>query len=60
MMRNDINLAIVAMVADPNIQNHNSTGEYCFVLPESSNVTATIVSKPGKSWTTWRNKLELT
>ncbi|XP_019877715.2 sialin [Aethina tumida] len=50
MMRNDINLAIVAMVADPNIQNHNSTGEYCFVLPESSNVTATIDRSGTLNW----------
>ncbi|CAH0548808.1 unnamed protein product [Brassicogethes aeneus] len=41
MMRNDINLAIVAMVADPDTpKRHNSTQEYCFVTEDAANNTA--------------------
>ncbi|KAG5875062.1 hypothetical protein JTB14_036059 [Gonioctena quinquepunctata] len=39
-MRNDINMAIVAMVEKPDSKQTNSTNEYCFVKEESSNNTA--------------------
>ncbi|CAG9770171.1 unnamed protein product [Ceutorhynchus assimilis] len=37
MMRNDINLAIVAMVAEPPRIASNSTAEYCFVVEDNNN-----------------------
>ncbi|CAH1118606.1 unnamed protein product [Phaedon cochleariae] len=40
MMRNDINLAIVAMVEQPPRSFTNSTNDYCYVVEESSNNTA--------------------
>ncbi|VEN62147.1 unnamed protein product [Callosobruchus maculatus] len=42
MMRNDINLAIVAMVEQPARTYSNSTNEYCFVIEEISNNTAPV------------------
>ncbi|KAJ8985189.1 hypothetical protein NQ317_018218 [Molorchus minor] len=43
MMRNDINLAIVAMVEQPERTVTNASNEYCYVIEESSNNTAPVV-----------------
>ncbi|XP_060534236.1 sialin [Cylas formicarius] len=42
MMRNDINMAIVAMVEEPPKVDTNLTHEYCFVIEEVSNNTAPV------------------
>jgi hypothetical protein len=44
MMRTDINLAIVAMVEEPDKATTNTTQEYCFVIDDSnSNSTSSLV-----------------
>nr|XP_023012618.1 sialin [Leptinotarsa decemlineata] len=52
MMRNDINMAIVAMVEKTDMKQTNATNEYCYIIEETSNNTATVDYGGTLQWST--------